>query len=43
MFYSRKSSDTNPVICSGGNAPVIAKRMAEEGADVLLGVQNTKV
>lgn len=32
-----------PDIVLGGNAPVIAKRMAEEGADVLLGVQNTKL
>lgn len=32
-----------PELKLGGNGPVIAKRMLEEGADVLLAIQNEKV
>lgn len=32
-----------PELKLGGNGPVIAKRMVEEGAEVLLAIQNEKV
>ena len=33
----------SPELLLGGNGPVIAKRMAEEGAEVLLAIQNEEV